>query len=318
MGLPRWLMDPLIRRKARVERADLDAYVVRVARTVPDYESAFSLVRTAYVFLGIESLASPPLRMTDQHVLPEATVLVASEGAGVVGTMTVTADSDAGLPLDKDYKTELDALRRQGARLAEFGSLAIVARCHHTGVTTLMNIAAIRIAREYDRATHIVMGVHPKAAPVYRALWGFQPLGTTKTHANLKAPVASMVLELATLEAFLRRVHTQPMKSGWLPADHFFGARLPCIHLPPDGMSGDDLVRWQLPREVFRELFLRRSQLLEKLPEPTRKYLETRRSKQTLRRLTAVGMNALRRITGQQALPAGPPEEVDPPSGSAT
>lgn len=299
MKLPRCVIDRIIRRKVRLHAAPLGRFTVRVARTTREYEEAFALVRTAYVFMGIESLTSAPLRITDQHVLAESFVLVAHEGDELVGTMTVTMDSAAGLPLDKDYPNELAEQRDLGRRLCEFGSLAIVSRCHHSGVSTLLNMTAIRLARETLAASHVVMGIHPKATPVYRALWGFTPMGRAQEHANLRAPVASMVLALEGLETHLESHYRRPMATGHNVADHFFGTPFPGVELPPSHLSAESLERWKLPREVFRDLFVRHSNRLATLPEKTREVLARERSPETLRRATAFGADTARAIIAE-------------------
>jgi hypothetical protein len=270
----------VLRKRLAMERTPLHRFRVRLARTADDYESAFRLVQASYVALGIDHALTRHLRMTSQHVLPEAWVLLAEEGGLLVGTMTVTLDSPARLPLDADYPSELDALRTAGARLCEFGTLAVVERRRHSGVSNLLNMAAVTIATQRLQATHLVAGVHPTAIEFYRAAYHFEQLGPAKGHANLEAPVAGMVSDLAVFHRFLEKAFPTPLPTGSLAADHFFGVPLPCIELPP----GDhvELLRWKLSREVFQELFNRRTNHLATLDEKTRRYLEQFRSPTTL------------------------------------
>jgi hypothetical protein len=276
-------MDVEIRRRARprLYATPFGRYRVSVARTVQDHRDAFQLVHVAYVWLGIESVRGPAMRITPQHVLPESTIFIARDEDGhLVGTMTVTLDSPAGLPLDKDYPEEIAALRGAGRRLAEYGSLTVVQRCKHTGVTTLLNIAANWFTREHLRATHVVIGVHPKAAPIYRALFDFSPLGKAQPHAELEAPVQGMVQDLATLEAWFRK-HFAGASTAGLPFYHHFFDEVPaCIDLPPSA-DLDTLARWKLPREVFRRVFIEGSDRLRTLDRRTRQQLQRWRSLET-------------------------------------
>jgi hypothetical protein len=281
--LPRFLADHLLRQKLRMEHTPLDAFRVRLARTADDYEGVFRLVQATYVATGIADVLESTLRITPQHVLPEAYVLMAHEGERLVGTMTVTLDSPALLPLDKDYPDELDALRAAGGRLCELGSLAIVERCRHRGVMNLLSMAAFTLATSKLEASHVVIGVNPRAFDHFRATYQFAHLGQAKRHAQLVAPVVGLVTDLGTLQAFLRRVYPTPLATGTQVADHFFGAALPCIDLPA-GAHGE-LARWKLSREVFREVFLRRSNHLETLDARTQEYLERARTPTTLGRL---------------------------------
>src|SRR5688572_30129153 len=92
-----------VRRRARIEDMPHDRYVVRLARNADELTAAFRLVRDMFVRRGYASPDAPPLRMMPQHVLREAQVFVALEGEVVVATMTVTLDTEAGLPIDEAF-----------------------------------------------------------------------------------------------------------------------------------------------------------------------------------------------------------------------
>lgn len=291
------LKDKLIRTRARsrLYETPFDRFTVSAARSAADYREAFRLVQVAYAWLGIETVTGPTMRISPQHVLPEATVLIArDEAQRMVATMTVTLDSAAGLPLDKDYPEALAALRRPGRRLVEYGSLAVVQRCKRSGVSTLLSMAAHALATNHLGATHVVMGVHPKAAPIYRAVYDFAPLGPPRAHATLEAPVQGMVQDLATVEAFFQRHFPGKTALGRPLCRHYFVDGLPpCITLPPEG-DLEQLARWKMPREVFRELFVDSSDRLETLDEETRKQLDHWRSPKTTEVLTGAFRRAQR------------------------
>ena len=229
MGLPFALADALIRRKVALHHTPLGSYDVRVARTTQERDDAARLVHAGYVYQGIESVRADELR-ADKQERTGSVVLVAYEGSDLVGTMSVIPDSNAGLPLDKDYPELLDALRKNGARLVEYGAYAIVERCWSEGVSNLLYIAA-NCLTSGKGASHVVIGVHPRAAAFYRAVFNFRVLADAKQHATLQAPVVGLVQDLAELKAFLRKSYRKPMASGRLPVEHFFGAPLPCMDL---------------------------------------------------------------------------------------
>jgi hypothetical protein len=284
MRLPNFVTEALVRRRVRFDVLTEGRFKVRVARTVQDYEQAFRLVHAGYVVQGIESPLDPDLRVTEQHVLPEATVLLAYEGDRAVGTMTVTIDSPAGLPLDKDYPESLRELRRTGARLAEFGSFTIVSRCRGSGVAQLLSLAALRVSVQCG-ATDIVIGVHPKTIPFYRGVWGFDALGEPKAHAQLTAPVVGMHMVMAASQAHLRRHYSRPLSSGYGAADYLEGvARIPGFEMP-DTLPMDALARWKMPRDVFQALFRDRTNVLAQLSPTTSSYLRQKRSDRTVGRL---------------------------------
>lgn len=231
-SLPRFILNPLLRRMARLHQTPLSRYQVRVARTPREYEEAFRLVHAVYVYQGYESVRAAPVRMTPHHLLPESTVLVAYEGEQLVGTMTVTADSAAGLPIDKEFPNEVAGLRGPTTRLVEFGALAVVERCWHSGVTTLLNMAAYHLASKHLGATHIVADMVPRGAAYFRAVYGFKPLGNLRRmHCVSATSGVAIVLDVDDVPGFFGRYHQGKMATGRSVATHFIDTPLSCVNL---------------------------------------------------------------------------------------
>ncbi len=284
MSLTSSLQDWYLRRRLAIHQTPLDRFVVRVARTARDYERAFGLLHVAYVFQGFEDVASDRLRITPQHVLPESTVFVAYAGEAFVGTMTVTLDSPAGLPSDQDYPAQMKALRDQGMRLVEFGSLAIVRRAWHSGVARLLEMAASHWSIRVLGATHCVLGANPKALPLYRAIYGFEPFSPVRTYHDLDAPVQGLLLDFARARVHLERHYPKPLSSGRTFAEHVVEGPLPdCVQVP-GSVALEDQVRWKLSREVFQELFIAKSDRLYSIDPKTLEQLKRWRTDATLRR----------------------------------
>jgi len=280
-ALPAPLVDILVRRRARLHETPIDRFCVRIAHDIPDYEDAFTLLHVAYVFQGIENVRGKTMRITPQHVLPESTVFVAYEDDVMVGTMTVTLDSPAGLPLDKDYPEQVKRMRDAGQRLVEYGSLAVVRRCWSSGVTNLLNAAAHWWSRHALGASHCIIGVNPKAVPWYRAVYRFRVMGEPRHHAELAAPVQGMAQDLEEVEDFLERRFREPLANSVPVGLAYKTLELPCVDLPRDTV-GKDLTRWKLPRAVFRDLFVKKSDIIDSLDPAVRTYLEMWRSPRTL------------------------------------
>lgn len=283
-GWKQTMIDALIRMRARprIYATPFDRYRVSVARSVDDHREAFRLVHVAYAWLGIDTVGGETMRMLPQHVLPESTIFIArDEEDRLVGTMTATLDSPAGLPLDHDYPAELAALRRPEHRLVEYGALAVVPRCKHSGVTTLLTIAAHWFSRRYLGGTDAVVGVHPKVAPLYRALFNYRALGEEQQHAALEAPVLGMTHDMTTIEDWFAARFAGKSAAG-LPFHRHFSDALPsCIEMPP----GDDvpsLTRWKLSRAVFRRVFIEGSDRMRNLDARTRSQLRRWRSPRTI------------------------------------
>lgn len=274
------LQDWQYRKRLAFEQLPSGRFTIRLARSVADYDGCFRLVQAAYVARGIADVAGDVVRITPQHLLPEAYVLLAEEGEQLVGTMTVTLDSPAELPLDNDYGSALATLRGQALRLCEVGSQAVVERCRGADVAALMCFAAFNIASQKLRADRIVIGVNPSAVYHLRAAFGFQPLGPARHHAQLVAPVVGLQCNLHTLYDFLEAGFPRLLRTGLSVAEHCFGAPLPCIDLPQG--SHAELMRWKMPREVFQRLFGGNSDRLRLLEPRARRHLEQLRSPTTV------------------------------------
>ncbi len=292
--LRRWLRDNLtptgakeqwedraMRARIRPHEVSLDRYRVIVARQTQDYEDAFRLLHVAYAYQGIEDVRASKMRITAQHVLPEATVFVAYEGERCVGTMTVTCDSPAGLPLDKDYSANLDALRDRGSKLAECGSLAVVQRCEGKGVSQLLAMTGFNWSVTKLRATDMVIGVNPKAINYFRALYGFRPFARIQQHANLHAPVVGLHVAFSDVVRHAKRHLAKPCADGIPLAEYLCGKLPSCVQIPED-IPPHEMARWKLSRPVFQELFLHKSDRLANLDKETRAYLAQWRSQETL------------------------------------
>jgi GNAT superfamily N-acetyltransferase len=272
----------LIRARARVHQVPPDAFRVRLAQDAEELRAAFTLLHEAYAERGLEPVGDRKMRITPHHVLQESLVFVAYEGDRPVGTITVTGDSPAGLPLDKDYPAELDRLRDADARLAEIGSLAVLKPWRHTGVTFLLSMTAHWACHTLFRATHTAIGVNPSAEGFYAAIHGFTRLGEPQPHAELTAPVIGLVQETGAGRDHYARHHREPMPHGRRIHEEFctIGRTPACVEVPRE-LTGDG--RWRLSRQVFREVFIHASDRLYSLDPDTQAYLMSQRSPETLR-----------------------------------
>ncbi len=283
MNLLEWLKARHIRRKSALHELPFGRFEVRMATTLREYEDAFRLVYVSYANLGISRPSAEGMRTTDHHLLSEAKVLVAYESGTPVGTMTVTFDSPAGLPLDLEAPARLTAARTRSERLCEFGSLAVVQRCRHQGVFSLLSVAASRIAFFLGDATRIVIGVNPRAVPFYEAVWGFESFGSEHDHPSLHAPVATLDASRDAFRAHVARHHRRPCPSGRTVADHIFDLEAPipgCVVDPEQGAPPLNDVR--MSREIFRSLFRVQTQRLHGLRPDVEAYVASQRSEETV------------------------------------
>ncbi|MFW5741137.1 MAG: hypothetical protein ACOC1F_12305, partial [Myxococcota bacterium] len=97
----------------------------------------------------------------------------------------------------------------------------------------------------------------------------------------LVAPVIGMTTSFANAGDHARKHHRTPLSSGLTIAQHFYEKLPACIEIPASIPKGE-LTRWKLPRSVFQELFIDKSNRLDTLDPVTLRYLKKWRSHQTL------------------------------------
>ena len=136
---------------------------------------------------------------------PAATTFVARWHENIVGTITVFLDSHEGLPLDKVFRSELDAFRAEGKTIAEVGQFAIdseadfpLLACKKKPFLSwpLFNLVFRFVA--YKQIDRYCIGIHPKHSPFYSTLF-FKDAGDVRSYTSVNdAPVLLKTLRFDT------------------------------------------------------------------------------------------------------------------------
>lgn len=193
--LPSSIRERLVRRAFRLDESAIAALEVSVAETPRDYEAAARLVQALYVKRGIATEHPSGARVTPHVLAPTTAVFVAKSGGEVVGTISLTLDSELGLPMDKIYRDELAPLRARGRRLAEVGALCLAPGHRGTGcmylLSRIMNDYALRAGCD-----DLVIAVHPDVADYYRANMLFEQIGAVKTYPGLEKSALAIAMRL--------------------------------------------------------------------------------------------------------------------------
>lgn len=145
--------------------------------------SVMEFVRSAYVRSGLLAAhtAYPQWARWDDA---ETTVLVAEEGGELVGTVSITMDSEHGLPVDLDYKVDIDRIRHDDRMLACIWRLAGVGiELTKAAWKELMNMGG----------PDIVLQCHPRHRWFYIRRFGLCHLASRpETHGLQHAPSCLM------------------------------------------------------------------------------------------------------------------------------
>jgi hypothetical protein len=164
--------------------------------------------------------------------LPASTLNPQPSTAAVpVGALTVVFDSPMGLPADKLYRPELDALRAQGRKLSEIISLSVAEEAG-AGAQILVQLFdfVYLLSRKVRGATDFMITVNPRHVRFYEKTLLFAAAGPERNYDKVGgAPALLLRLDLAIPEDRVRLEHgpveTRPPRSRTL---------YPMFHSPSD------------------------------------------------------------------------------------
>lgn len=154
-----------------------------VARTLEEVVEAWRLVYGSYRRKKL--IGSNPLQIHTSVPAsgPQATVFVGRIGPLTVTTLTAIRDSAVGLPLDRVYVDDLNALRQEGRQLMEVSLFAD--RREDLARTADALLQHMRYVWEWGRlsgVTDFVIGVHPRHARFYSRAFGFEQISDERTY----------------------------------------------------------------------------------------------------------------------------------------
>ena len=141
---------------------------------------------------------------------PNRITLVASHGTSPMATISIGFDSPDGLLVDELYRTELDGLRDQGARICEFTKLAVDGAIRSKRVlATLFHIAYI-YAHRINGYTDLFIEVNPRHVRFYEQMLGFQVFGPERLNLRVNAPAVLLRLDFDHLTEQIKRFGGKP------------------------------------------------------------------------------------------------------------
>ncbi len=180
---------------------------VCVARSADQIERARDLVRKRYTRRGyrmVEDSGIPfPTPARASHFFP----IVATAGGRLLGTVTLGADSPAGLMVDDAHRDTVNAIRGEGGFVCELVRLALDENVDTKMVLTVLFEYLHRMAVDRFRLTDLLIEVIPQHANYYCRLLGFERASAVR-YCQRVGGVKSVLLRLrrADIEARLIRI----------------------------------------------------------------------------------------------------------------
>lgn len=128
----------------------------------------------------------------------------ATSDEDVIGTLTLTVDSPAGLAVDRTFKEEIDVFRNApGAKLCELTKFAFdTSTPARPRLAALFHIIFIYGSMHYD-CTDLFIEVNPRHCRFYEVMLGFQSVGEPKINESVNAPSHLMWLNVAAIRRLI-------------------------------------------------------------------------------------------------------------------
>ena len=171
------------------------AITYKVATSLAEVTAAWNVVYRQY--LGTDLIAPNPYNIFTfpEYISRKSVIILGQENNKAICSLSGVLDGEAGLPLDRQYKAELDELRKSGSRLLEIGLLADIRPTNNLkSIVELMS--AVAKFGVFSNHMDIVIGVHPRRAEFFKRIFGCEIIGDIKGYENLN--VAPVVLLYAT------------------------------------------------------------------------------------------------------------------------
>lgn len=177
-----------------------EGYRVRRAGSPGQRSKACRLVDNMYSRRGYQtdSVLSIP-----RH--SNSIILEASRGQKLFGTLTLGFDSEQGLLADALYQEEINSLRTTGRKLCEVSKLAVDPQYGSKEVLASIIHLLYIYAHVVNKATDMLIEVHPRHAGFYERKLGFRQIAGMRTCPRVNAPAVLLHIELNYMQEQISR-----------------------------------------------------------------------------------------------------------------
>lgn len=166
---------------------------VNLAETDECMQSASSLINRMYAWRGYGSefrLSGRPCEMT----------FTAFADGEAIGTITLAADSESGLSVDKTFPDEMARFREfPGSSLCELTKFAVDSEMSAKALLASLFHTVFIYGSDRFGSTDLFIEVNPRHVRFYEAMLGFKRVGDLRTNLSVNAPSQLMWLSVATI-----------------------------------------------------------------------------------------------------------------------
>jgi hypothetical protein len=196
-----------------------DSLTVRLADCDGQRSRANMLLKRMYSWRGYGAGHEVP-------TAPNCVTFTATSNQEVIGTLTLTVDSPAGLALDETFREEIEQFRTApGAKLCELTKFAFdTSSPAKPRLAALFHIIFIYGSMHHD-CTDLFIEVNPRHSRFYEKMLGFRRVGTPKTNAAVDAPSQLMWLNVGDVRRQIDRHAGADLEATKSLYAHFFSAK---------------------------------------------------------------------------------------------
>jgi len=157
---------------------------------------------------------------------PNCVTFTATSDEDVIGTLTLSVDSPAGLAVDRTFKDQIDLFRgAPGARLCELTKFAFdTSGPARPRLAALFHIIFIYGSMHYD-CTDLFIEVNPRHRRFYEIMLGFKAVGEPRTNTSVNAPAHLMWLNVADIRRLIDEHAGRPNAAERSLYPHFFSPK---------------------------------------------------------------------------------------------
>lgn len=171
----------------------------RIAASRGEYFAALRLLYECYCRQGYMRPHPARICFRPHYGLNTSrTFIYVAAGGRVLGTLSAVGDNPNGLPADILFGPELKRLRQENRRLVEATGFAIAMQARPQSLRIFFELT--RLLVQYCYWSHyddIVIAVHPRQAPFYTEVLGFEAFAECRPHPYvLGAPAVGLHLDL--------------------------------------------------------------------------------------------------------------------------
>lgn len=191
-----------------LKHSGAETLAITMTREDQSRDEALALINRRYAWRGYGS--GHKLSRTHDEM-----TFTAQFGGSLVGTVTLAADSAAGLAVDATFSDEMQFFRRKPhARLCELKKLAMECNIDSKPVlASLFHLVFIFGTNNY-LGTDLLIEVNPRHASFYQRMLGFRRVGELKINTSVNAPSQLMWLPVKDIETAIEKCHGNPNSSS--------------------------------------------------------------------------------------------------------